>query len=171
MRGGKRQRESRDASHGRPVQKPRLASPANVSKRGLSARPYASHQTPIVVNTRLPKEILTAPSRRVGALGRPMVPFPGPQIKTARLLSQTGGSVAVRIVGALRLQANRKTSGLRLAIGGRGRSRAMLRHEEIELFLVLGVAQPIEEFTKLLLLFLEPPQRLHAVFIEGAVAA
>src|SRR5947208_2714204 len=47
-------------SHGRPVQKPRLASPANVSKRGLSARPYASQQTPIVVNVRLPKRILAA---------------------------------------------------------------------------------------------------------------
>jgi len=170
MRGGKRQRVSRNASHGRPVQKPRLASPANVSKRGLSARPYASHQTPIVVNTRLPKEILTGPSRQDGRLGRPMDPT-GPQIKAARLLSQTGGSVAVRNVGALRLQANPKTSGLRLAIGGRVRSGAMLRHEEIELFLVLGVAQPIEEFTKLLLLFLQPPQRLHTVFVEGTVAA
>src|SRR6478752_10159928 len=74
MRGGKRQRVSRNASHGRPVQKPRLASPANVSKRGLSARPYASHQTPIVVNTRLPKEILTGPSRQDGRLADQWTP-------------------------------------------------------------------------------------------------
>src|SRR6202044_2949726 len=47
----------------------------------------------------------------------------------------------------------------------------MLRHELVELFLVLGVAQPIEEFAELLLLVLKPPQRLHAVVVEGAVAA
>ena len=40
--------------------KPRPASPANVSKRGLSARLYAPNQTLIMVNTRLPKGILTA---------------------------------------------------------------------------------------------------------------
>jgi hypothetical protein len=40
--------------------KPRPASPANMSKRGLSARLYASNQTLIMVNTRLPKGILTA---------------------------------------------------------------------------------------------------------------
>src|ERR1700722_16429072 len=43
---------------GGPVQKPIPASPANVSKRGLSARLYASNQTPIVVNVWLPKGIL-----------------------------------------------------------------------------------------------------------------
>ena len=137
---------------------------------GYSARPYATHQTPIVVNTRLPKEILTDPSRPRSRLGRPMDPSQGRKSKPPACFRKRA-AIAVRIVGALRLQANRKTSGLRLAIGGRVRSRAMLRHEEIEFFLVLGVAQPVEEFTKLLLLFLEPPQRLHAVFIEGTVAA
>src|SRR6202022_2622503 len=44
--------------------KPRPASPANVSKRGLSARPYATNQTLIMVNVRLPKGILAA--RKVG---------------------------------------------------------------------------------------------------------
>src|SRR5207248_8273966 len=99
------------------------------------------------------------------ALSRPL------NEKTARLLSHTGGSIAVRIVGGTTPEANPEASGLRLAIGWGVRAGAMLRHEEIELFLVLGMTQPIEEFAKLLLLFLEPPQRLHAVFIEGAVAA
>ncbi len=47
----------------------------------------------------------------------------------------------------------------------------MLGHEQVKLFLVLGVTQPIQKFAKLLLLLFEPPQRLHAVFIEGPVAA
>jgi len=33
------------------------------------------------------------------------------------------------------------------------------------------VTQPIEEITEFGLLFLQPPQGFHAVFIEGAVAA
>lgn len=45
----------------------------------------------------------------------------------------------------------------------------MLRHEGVELFLVLGVAQTIEEVLEFGLLFLETAQRLHAVIIEGAV--
>ena len=48
---------------------------------------------------------------------------------------------------------------------------AVLRHELIELFLVLGVTQPIEEVAEFGLLFLKAPQRFHAVFVEGAVAA
>ena len=48
------------ASHGRPVHKPSPASPANVSKRGLSPRLYAPNQTPIMVNVRLPLGILGA---------------------------------------------------------------------------------------------------------------
>src|SRR5579863_10297171 len=47
----------------------------------------------------------------------------------------------------------------------------MLRHELVELFLVLGVTQAIEEILEFGLLFLKPSQRLHAVFVEGAVAA
>src|ERR1700739_2639376 len=46
----------------------------------------------------------------------------------------------------------------------------MLRHELVEFFLVLGVAQPVEEIPELGLLFLEAAQRFHAVFVEGAVA-
>ena len=38
--------------------KPRPASAANMSKRGLSARLYAPNQTLIMVNARLPKENL-----------------------------------------------------------------------------------------------------------------
>src|SRR5258708_5990760 len=62
---------------------------------------------------------------------------------------------------------------LGLTIRGRRRRRAgpMLRHELVELFLVLGVAQAIEEIPDLGLLFLEAPQGFHAVFVEGAVAA
>jgi hypothetical protein len=40
--------------------KPGPASPANMSKRGLFARHYASNQTPRVVNARLPKGNLAA---------------------------------------------------------------------------------------------------------------
>src|SRR5690625_383142 len=46
-----------------------------------------------------------------------------------------------------------------------------LRHELVELGLVLGLPQALEEIEELLLLFLEPPQRLFAILIEGAVAA
>ena len=47
----------------------------------------------------------------------------------------------------------------------------MLRHELVELFLVLGVAQAIEEIAEFGLLLFEAPQRFHAVFVEGAIAA
>jgi len=47
----------------------------------------------------------------------------------------------------------------------------VLRHERVELFLVLGVAQAIEEIAEFDLFFLKAPQRLHAVVVEGAVAA
>src|SRR6478752_178237 len=47
----------------------------------------------------------------------------------------------------------------------------MLRHELVELFLVLGVTQAIEEIAEFGLLFLEPPQGFHTVFVKGAVAA
>src|SRR6202030_1446984 len=58
-----------------------------------------------------------------------------------------------------------------MAVGGRGRTRAVLRHELVELFLVLGVTQPIEEILESGLLLFEALQRFHAVFIERAVAA
>ena len=60
---------------------------------------------------------------------------------------------------------------LRLGIRRRRRARPVLGHELVELFLVLGVAQPVEEVLELVLLFFEALQRLDAILIEGAVAA
>src|SRR5579872_5278408 len=53
----------------------------------------------------------------------------------------------------------------------RRRTGAVLRHEGIELFLVLGVTQAIEEILELDLLLFEPPERIGAVLVKGAVAA
>src|SRR5882724_2460904 len=53
----------------------------------------------------------------------------------------------------------------------RGRTRLVLRHEGVELFLVLGVAQAIEEIAEFDLLLFETLQRFGAIFVEGAVAA
>src|SRR6185312_6281834 len=64
-----------------------------------------------------------------------------------------------------------KSSALLRLVVRRGRARLVLRHEGVELFLVLGVAQAIEEIPELDLLFLEPAQGFHAVLVEGAVAA
>src|SRR5215475_15355615 len=47
----------------------------------------------------------------------------------------------------------------------------MLRHEGVELFLVLGVAQAAEEILELLLLLFQATQRLLTILVEGAVAA
>jgi len=44
---------------------------------------------------------------------------------------------------------------LRVTVGGRRRTRAVLRHELVELFLVLGVTQPIEEILEFGLLLFE----------------
>src|SRR5204862_7484526 len=62
------------------------------------------------------------------------------------------------------------SSALRVTVLGRRRALPMLRHELVELFLVLGVTQTIEEIAEFGLLFLETPQRFHAVFVESAVA-
>src|SRR3954447_11495793 len=62
-------------------------------------------------------------------------------------------------------------SALRLVGGRRRRSLLVLRHELVELFLVLRVAQAVQEFAELGLLVLETPQGFHAVFVEGAVPA
>jgi len=152
--------------------KPRLASPANMSKRGLSARHYASNQTLITVNTRLPMKNLKA-----GNDGGPT-----PELfrkwlsasinKTARLRSQTGGFVAVGAgVGTPPGGSGLRTLRLGLTILGRGRARPMLRHELVELFLVLGVAQAVEEVPEFGLFLFEAPQGFRAVFVERAVAA
>src|SRR4051794_36995735 len=61
-------------------------------------------------------------------------------------------------------------STLRLIVRRR-RTGAVLGHEGVELFLVLGVAKAIEEVAEFDLLFFEPAQRVGAVFVEGAVAA
>src|SRR5664279_1707027 len=89
-----------------------------------------------------------------------------------------GGCVAVRFCGARCLSgafslARIYAPDLRLGltIGGRGRTGPVLRHELVELFLVLGVAQAIEEIPEFGLLLLKALQRFHAVFVEGAVAA
>src|SRR5580692_10857065 len=59
------------------------------------------------------------------------------------------------------------------ALRRRGRLRAVapVGHELVELGLVLGHTQALEEFAKLALLVLETAQRLGAVVVEGAVAA
>src|ERR1043166_3444167 len=65
------------------------------------------------------------------------------------------------------------TSALRLRSFRRLRRGAVapLGHELVELGLVLGEAQPVEEVAEFALLVLEPTQRLGAVLVEGMVAA
>src|SRR5262252_2301932 len=58
----------------------------------------------------------------------------------------------------------------RRSLGRRG-AVAALGHELVELGLILGHAQALEEFAEFALLVLEPAQRLAAVLVEGAVAA
>src|SRR3984957_13488134 len=53
----------------------------------------------------------------------------------------------------------------------RRRTGTVLRHERIELFLVLGVTQAIEEILELDLLLFKPLQCVRTVVVEGAVAA
>src|SRR5258708_6858873 len=65
-RGVERQRESLIGVAWGARPKPGPDSPANVSKRGLSARHYVPNQTLIMVNARLPKGNLAA-----GNPGRP----------------------------------------------------------------------------------------------------
>src|SRR4051795_4182956 len=62
-------------------------------------------------------------------------------------------------------------SALLLVGRRRGRACLVLRHELVELFLVLGVTQTVEEVLELDLLLLEPLQCLGAVLVKGAVAA
>src|SRR6476646_4864380 len=58
-----------------------------------------------------------------------------------------------------------------MRIRTRARPVAPLGHELVELGLVLGHAQSVEELVELALLLLEPPQRFGAVLVEGSVAA
>src|SRR5580700_9694184 len=64
-----------------------------------------------------------------------------------------------------------QASRLRFRLGSLGRARPALGHELVELPLVLGLAQAVEELDELALLLLQPPQRLFAILVEGAVAA
>src|SRR5436309_3571574 len=97
--------------------------------------------------------------------------------QTAHLLSQMGGCIAIRHHGGITPEAELlsrlacfRSALLRLVVR-RGRTRLVLRHERVELFLVLGVTQAVEEILELDLLLLEPTQGFHAVLVEGAVAA
>ena len=51
------------------------------------------------------------------------------------------------------------------------RTGPVLRHERVELFLVLGVTQAIEEILEFNLLLLKPPQRIGTVLVESAITA
>src|SRR5690242_8666450 len=64
---------------------------------------------------------------------------------------------------------NRRQSGLGLWLGTL-RTTAPLGHELVELRLVLGMAQALEEFPEFALLLFEPVQGLRAILVEGAVA-
>ena len=72
--------------------------------------------------------------------------------------------------GRFELAAVNCPSALRLIVRRR-RTWTMLRHEFVELLLVLGVTQPVEEVLEFGLLGLETLKCLHAVVVEGAVAA
>src|SRR3954454_10391668 len=107
-----------------------------------------------------------------------------------------GGCVAVRHHGGITPEAETLTRDTRFIFGAfssrepvptslenairsallrlvvrRGRTRLVLRHELVELFLVLGVTQAVEEIPEFDLLLFKTLKRLGAVFVEGAVAA
>src|SRR5215472_741840 len=149
-----------------------------MSKRGLFARLYASNQTPIRVKTRLPKRNLEPGKRRPASpLGRPKGrPKTHPTRTKANrppAISRGRAADAVRWFGGVRPEGEARagSSALRGLIVRRRRAIAVLCHERVELFLVLGVPQAGEEFFELLLLLLEAPQRVGAIFVEGAVTA
>src|SRR5688572_3079889 len=62
-------------------------------------------------------------------------------------------------------------TGVRRALRRGRRAVATLGHELVELGLVLGLAQAVEEALEFLLLILEAAQRLLAILVEGAIAA
>src|ERR1044072_3991826 len=79
--------------------------------------------------------------------------------RAARLAKSGPGMAGLRGRSALRRRSLRC-----LAV-------AALGHELIELLLVLGKAQPVEEIAKLALLFFEAVQRRGAILVERMVAA
>src|SRR6185295_7262091 len=97
------------------------------------------------------------------------------QKQTAHLLSQMGGRIAVRHHGGITPEAEclsrGRTSALLRLVVRRGRTLLVLRHELVELFLVLGVTQALEEILELDLLFFETLQGFGSVLVEGSVAA
>src|ERR1700730_37003 len=66
-----------------------------------------------------------------------------------------------------------RASALRLGFraGRAGAAAAAISHELIELGLVLGVAQALQEFPELALLLFEPAQRLGAIFVARPISA
>src|SRR5581483_2685682 len=111
--------------------------------------------------------------RPINPLGTLRLMAKGTKNRPFARLAQAGGSAAVRLFGGITPDGYSWLGSIlrRLIARRRRRPASMLRHERVELFLVLGVAQAGQEFLELLLLLLQPPQRLLAVFIESAVAA
>src|SRR5699024_9646399 len=64
---------------------------------------------------------------------------------------------------------NAAGSACRLRIASLRAAVAALGHELVELGLVLGLAQTIEEFLERRLFLLEPPERLLAILVKGRV--
>ena len=89
---------------------------------------------------------------------------------TNRAAEQNGAEAFARRrfpVGSKRSVLRRRCRRRRRLVG----AVAAFVHELVELGLVLGVAQPVEERAKFLLLFFEPAQRRGAIFVERVVAA
>src|ERR1035437_7494908 len=75
--------------------KPGPASPANMSKRGLSARLYDPNQTLIMVNGRLPQEnLVRGKCREPKPLGGPGSAFRGGQKSNPSVIRQRPDRVA-----------------------------------------------------------------------------
>jgi hypothetical protein len=70
-----------------------------MSKRGLIVRLYPAYQTLIRVNVQLPKGIFNCV--KYGRLALESPDLMAPDMKTARLRLQTGGSAAVRPFGGI----------------------------------------------------------------------
>ena len=98
---------------------------------------------------------------------------PGDAARSARTdprESKRTGPPVLRRIGPERADVSCGGSALRLRRLRRLRAIAPLRHELIELGLVLGETQPIEEVLELALLFLEPAQSLGAILVERVIA-
>src|SRR6266536_2539817 len=75
------------------------------------------------------------------------------------------------LFGCARKKGWRDSARLDLRPGRPAVAAAALGHELVELGLVLGVAQALQELLELTLLLFEPPQGLGAIFVERPVAA